>query len=156
LVCHRQARLHRGRARDRQGVQGDHRPDLSGDDPARGEVPARGPRQGRDREHRRHSQREISTMATAPAPASKGATHATQPFRWDDPFLIEDQLSDEERMIRDSARAFADEKLMPRVIEATRKEHFHREIMNEYGAMGFLGATIQGYGCAGVNYVCYG
>ena len=95
-------------------------------------------------------------MAT-PAPATAaGKPAALAPFKWDDPFLLEEQLSDEERMIRDSARAFSNEKLMPRVIEATRKEHFHREIMNEYGEMGFLGATIQGYGCAGVNYVCYG
>ncbi|MBM3561327.1 MAG: acyl-CoA dehydrogenase, partial [Alphaproteobacteria bacterium] len=94
-------------------------------------------------------------MAT-PAPASSGTPAALAPFKWDDPFLLEEQLSDEERMIRDSARAFAEAKLMPRVLEATRKEHFHREIMNEYGEMGFLGATIQGYGCAGVNYICYG
>jgi glutaryl-CoA dehydrogenase len=93
-------------------------------------------------------------MATAVAAGSKPAPK--EAFRWDDPFLIEDQLSEDERMIRDSARAFADEKLMPRVIEATRREHFHREIMNEFGAMGFLGATLQGYGCADVNYVCYG
>jgi glutaryl-CoA dehydrogenase len=93
-------------------------------------------------------------MATAPAPAAATTTKGS--FRWDDPFLIEDQLSDEERMIRDSARAFAQEKLMPRVIEANRRERFDREIMHEYGAMGFLGATLQGYGCAGVNYVCYG
>jgi glutaryl-CoA dehydrogenase len=93
-------------------------------------------------------------MATAVATGQKAASK--EAFRWDDPFLIEDQLSEDERMIRDSARAFAAEKLLPRVIEATRREHFHREIMNEYGAMGFLGATLQGYGCAGVNYVCYG
>ncbi|MCG6876533.1 MAG: acyl-CoA dehydrogenase [Betaproteobacteria bacterium] len=77
-------------------------------------------------------------------------------FRWDDPFLLEDQLSEEERMVRDSARDYCQEKLLPRVLEATRQERFDREIMNELGSLGFLGATIDGYGCAGVNNVCYG
>jgi len=77
-------------------------------------------------------------------------------FRWDDPFLLEDQLGEDERMVRDSARAYCQDKLMPRVLEATRKEKFDREIMNEMGALGFLGSTIDGYGCAGVNHVCYG
>ncbi|MCL4798158.1 MAG: acyl-CoA dehydrogenase [Burkholderiales bacterium] len=81
---------------------------------------------------------------------------AKQAFQWDDPFLVEDQLSEEERMVRDSARAYCQEKLLPRVLEATRKERFDREIMNEMGALGFLGSTIDGYGCAGVNHVCYG
>ena len=77
-------------------------------------------------------------------------------FRWDDPFLLEDQLTEEERMVRDSARAYCQDKLLPRVLEATRKEKFDREIMNEMGALGFLGSTIDGYGCAGVNQVSYG
>ncbi len=77
-------------------------------------------------------------------------------FRWDDPFLLEDQLTEEERMVRDSARAYCQEKLLPRVLEATRKEKFDREILNEMGALGFLGSTIDGYGCAGVNHVSYG
>ena len=77
-------------------------------------------------------------------------------FQWDDPFLLEDQLTEEERMVRDSARAYCQEKLLPRVLEATRKERFDREILNEMGALGFLGSTIDGYGCAGVNHVCYG
>ncbi|HZR03970.1 MAG TPA: acyl-CoA dehydrogenase [Burkholderiales bacterium] len=77
-------------------------------------------------------------------------------FRWDDPFLLEQQLTEDERMVRDAARAFCQEKLMPRIIEATRKERFDREIMNEFGSLGFLGSTIQGYGCAGVNHVSYG
>jgi glutaryl-CoA dehydrogenase len=59
-------------------------------------------------------------------------------------------------MVRDSARAYCQEKLLPRVLEANRHERFDREIMNEMGALGFLGATIEGYGCAGVNYVSYG
>jgi glutaryl-CoA dehydrogenase len=77
-------------------------------------------------------------------------------FQWDDPFLLEDQLSEDERMVRDSARAYCQERLLPRVLEATRKEKFDREIMNELGRLGFLGSTIEGYGCAGVNHVSYG
>jgi glutaryl-CoA dehydrogenase len=77
-------------------------------------------------------------------------------FQWDDPFLLEDQLTEDERMVRDSARAYCQERLLPRVLEATRKEKFDREIMNELGALGFLGSTIEGYGCAGVNHVSYG
>jgi len=77
-------------------------------------------------------------------------------FDWADPLLLEEALTEEERMVRDSARAYCQEKLFPRVLEANRHEHFDREIMNEMGALGFLGATIEGYGGAGVNYVCYG
>ena len=77
-------------------------------------------------------------------------------FDWADPLLLEEALTEEERMVRESARAYCQEKLFPRVLEANRHEHFDREIMNEMGALGFLGATIEGYGCAGVNYVCYG
>jgi glutaryl-CoA dehydrogenase len=77
-------------------------------------------------------------------------------FSWDDPLLLEEQLTEEERMVRDSARAYAQDKLMPRVHSAHREERFDREIMNEMGALGFLGCTLDGYGCAGVNHVCYG
>jgi glutaryl-CoA dehydrogenase len=77
-------------------------------------------------------------------------------FDWADPLLLDEALTEEERMVRDSARAYCQEKLSPRVLEANRHERFDREIMNEMGALGFLGATIEGYGCAGVNYVCYG
>jgi glutaryl-CoA dehydrogenase len=79
------------------------------------------------------------------------------PFRWDDPLSMDDQLSDTERAIRDSTREFAQARLMPRVLEANRKEIFHREIMNEMGELGLLGSTLpEQYGCAGVNYVAYG
>jgi glutaryl-CoA dehydrogenase len=78
------------------------------------------------------------------------------PFQWEDPLLINDVLSEDERLIQDSARQFCQERLLPRVQEAFRKEHFHREIMNEFGEMGFLGATLEGSGCAGVSYVSYG
>jgi glutaryl-CoA dehydrogenase len=78
------------------------------------------------------------------------------PFSWDDALRLDEQLTEEERAIHDAAREYCQEQLFPRVIEANRHEKFHREIMNEMGAMGFLGATLQGYGCAGVNYVSYG
>ena len=77
-------------------------------------------------------------------------------FNWEDPLLLDSQLTDEERMIRDSARAYAQEKLMTRILDANRHEVFHREIMNEMGELGLLGSTIQGYGCAGIGYVSYG
>jgi glutaryl-CoA dehydrogenase len=80
-----------------------------------------------------------------------------QTFKWDDPFLFNDQLTDEERMIRDTARRFCQDKLMPRILEANRSETFDRAIMDEMGAMGFLGSTIpEEYGGAGLNYVSYG
>ncbi|HEX6635314.1 MAG TPA: acyl-CoA dehydrogenase [Usitatibacter sp.] len=77
-------------------------------------------------------------------------------FQWDDALLFEDQLTEEERMVRDSARAYCQEKLMPRVLEAHRHEKTDPEVFREMGALGFLGPTIEGYGCAGVNHVCYG
>ena len=77
-------------------------------------------------------------------------------FLWDDPLLLEDQLTEEERMIRDAARAYAQDKLQPRIQDAFHNETFDREVLREMGAAGFLGATIQGYGCAGVGYVSYG
>ncbi len=92
--------------------------------------------------------------------------HATTPeeararmadFVWEDPFLLEDQLTDEERMIRDTARAYAQEKLATRVLEANRHEIFHREIMTEMGELGLLGPTIpEEFGGVGANYVSYG
>lgn len=77
-------------------------------------------------------------------------------FHWDDPFFFDEQLTEEERMIREAARTYAREKLQPRVLDAFHNEHFDREIMREMGRAGFLGATIKGYGCAGINYVSYG
>lgn len=80
-----------------------------------------------------------------------------QTFKWDDPLLFTDQLTDEERMIRDTARRYCQDKLMPRILEANRNEIFHREIMTEMGSMGLLGATIpEEYGGAGLNHVAYG
>jgi glutaryl-CoA dehydrogenase len=88
------------------------------------------------------------------APVAKKST--LPPFKWDDPLLLDEVLTEDERMIRDTARDFCQEKLLPRVQEAFRKEHFHREIMNEFGEMGFLGATLDSHGGAGVGYVSYG
>src|SRR5258708_24129004 len=82
-------------------------------------------------------------------------TAASPIFDWADPLLVEDLLSEEERLVRDSARAYCQEKLFPRVLTANREERFDREIMNEMGELGFLGSTIDGYGCAGANYVSY-
>jgi len=85
-------------------------------------------------------------------------TSAQKPtFNWEDPLLLDSLLSEEERMIRDSAHQYCQEKLMPRVLEANRNEVFDVEIMKELGALGLLGATLpEKYGCAGVNYVVYG
>ena len=78
------------------------------------------------------------------------------PVTWEDPFRLIDQLDEDERMVLQTAHDYCQDKLMPRVLEANRHEHFHREIMNEMGELGLLGATIDGYGCAGMNYVSYG
>lgn len=78
-------------------------------------------------------------------------------FQWDDPFVLDDQLDDEERMIRDVAHKYCQEQLMPRVLEANRHETFDRSMFNEMGEMGLLGSTIpEKYGGAGLNSVCYG
>jgi len=78
-------------------------------------------------------------------------------FQWQDPLLLDEQLSEEERMVRDTAHDYAQEKLMGRVIEANRHEIFHREIMAEMGELGLLGPTLpEDYGCAEVSHVAYG
>lgn len=77
-------------------------------------------------------------------------------YLWNDPFFFTEQLSEEERLIQDSVRAFAQEKLQPRVIAAFRDEKFDPALMRDMGTAGLLGATIHGYGCAGINYVSYG
>ncbi len=93
-------------------------------------------------------------MTSAPAPRAQSADKPR--FNWEDPLLLEDLLSEEERMLRDAARAYCQERLMPRILEANRHERFDRAIMTEMGGLGLLGPTIEGYGCAGVNYVSYG
>ena len=77
-------------------------------------------------------------------------------FHWEDPLLLDEQLTDEERLVQSSARGYAREKLMARVLEANRHEHFDTSIMREMGELGLFGATIQGYGCAGVSNVASG
>jgi len=78
-------------------------------------------------------------------------------LRWDDPLLIEDQLTDEERAIRDVAHGYAQDRLQPRIIEAFREEKTDRAIFEEMGALGLLGLTLpEDYGCAGASYVAYG
>ena len=77
-------------------------------------------------------------------------------FVWQDPFLLDQQLDDSERMIQESVRRYAQESLMPRIVEANRHEKFDPMITQEMGELGLLGATIHGYGCAGLNYVSYG
>jgi glutaryl-CoA dehydrogenase len=86
----------------------------------------------------------------------KHAQHANAGFVWDDPLLLEDQLAEDERMVRDTARAYAQEKLLPRVRDAFRHELSDPSIFREMGELGLLGTSIEGYGCAGLNYVCYG
>lgn len=84
------------------------------------------------------------------------ATSTRPSFDWEDPFLLRNQLTDEERMVTDSARQFFQKELMPGIIEANRNENFDRNIMRQMGEMGLLGVTIEGYGCAGLSSVAYG
>ncbi|MEL0143308.1 MAG: acyl-CoA dehydrogenase [Alphaproteobacteria bacterium] len=93
-----------------------------------------------------------STSDTAKTPSAEKPR-----FQWEDPLLLEDALSEDERMVRDAAHAYCQDKLMPRVMEANRHEKFDREIMNEFGGLGFLGPTLpEKYGCAEVSHVSYG
>ncbi len=96
---------------------------------------------------------ESLAAATEAAPAASPKPS----FDWQDPLLLEEQLEEDERMVRDSARAYCQEQLMPRILEANRHERFDRAIFTEMGALGFLGPTLpEEYGGAGVNHVCYG
>src|SRR5712672_1317513 len=99
----------------------------------------------------------MSLAATPIKSAAKGISADAKPFDWEDPFFLDDQLTEEETAIRDVARDYCQEKLMTRVLEANRHEKFHREIMNEMGALGLLGSTLpEKYGCAAANYTTYG
>ncbi len=91
-------------------------------------------------------------------PARKsGPSHKLAEFTWDDAFLLDEQLTEDERLIRDTARDYAQEKLQPRVSEAYLEEKTDRAIFNEMGELGLLGVTVpEDYGCAGANYVSYG
>ena len=82
---------------------------------------------------------------------------AAASFQWDDPFLLDDQLTEDERMIRDTARAYAQDKLQPRIVKAYLEEKTDREIFNEMGELGLIGITLpEEYGCANASYVAYG
>jgi glutaryl-CoA dehydrogenase len=84
------------------------------------------------------------------------APSSRAPFSWDDPLLLAECLSEEERMVQQSAYDYCQDKLFPRVLSANREERFDREIINEMGELGLLGCTIEGYGCAGLSHVAYG
>src|SRR5215472_16747948 len=95
---------------------------------------------------------QAAEKQTTPAPAKPSPE-----FDWEDPLDLASDLSQEERMVRDTARGYAQDKLMPRVLTAYREERFHREILNEMGALGLLCPTIpEAYGGAGLGYVAYG
>ncbi|HEY3536383.1 MAG TPA: acyl-CoA dehydrogenase family protein, partial [Trinickia sp.] len=85
------------------------------------------------------------------------AQHKSASFKWDDPLLLDQQLTDEERMVQESARAYCQERLAPRVLDAFRREHTDVDIFREMGELGLLGVTIpEAYGGSGLNYVSYG
>ena len=84
------------------------------------------------------------------------STKTVAAFDWADPLVMDDMLTDEERLVRDSIRRFCQEELQPRVLEAFREEKGDRSLFPRMGELGLLGSTIDGYGCAGLNYVCYG
>ena len=95
--------------------------------------------------------------AQASAPVKPSAVDKPASFKWDDPFLLEDQLSEEERLVRDSARAYAQDRLQPRVIEAFAEAKVEPEIFREMGEMGLLGMSLpEAYGGSDAGYVCYG
>src|SRR5260370_42616333 len=78
-------------------------------------------------------------------------------FQWDDPFMLDEQLTEDERMIRDTARAYAQDKLAPRITKAYLEEKTDREIFNEMGELGLIGITLpEEYGCANASYGAYG
>jgi glutaryl-CoA dehydrogenase len=95
-------------------------------------------------------------MSSSQALRAKTAEPEPPAFLWDDPFRFEDQLSEDERLIQATARAYAQDQLMPRIRAANRDELIERAIITEMGELGLLGATIKGYGCAGVNPTSYG
>ena len=100
-------------------------------------------------------------MAIRGADVSRAVAATTTParlpvFDWADPFGLDAALAEEERLVRDTARAFGEEKLMPRVVEAFREERIDRGVIRELGELGFLGSTLHGYGCAGASYTAYG
>ncbi len=99
----------------------------------------------------------VAQATTTAAAADAGKTRERRAvFDWADPFGLESALAEDERLVRDTARAFCEEELMPRVVEAFREERVDRGLFRAFGELGFLGSTIDGYGCAGANYTTYG
>src|SRR5437867_6481533 len=110
---------------------------------------------GERRAARAQRRQPMSQVAEKHKPAAAPLKEAA--FDWEDPLEFEGELSHEERMVRDTARGYAQERLFPRVLKAFREEHFDREILREMGALGLLGATLpEPYGGAGLSYVAYG
>lgn len=103
----------------------------------------------------RHASRRAARVQVVPEVGRRYA-HTPQPFQWDDPLNSQSLYTEEELAVQETARSYCQEQLMPRVLEAYRKEHYHREILTEMGELGLLGATIKGYGCAGVSSVASG
>lgn len=97
----------------------------------------------------------ITYISSSLKPSVRYASSSTK-FNWKDPFLLDQQLTDEEKIIRDQFRSYCQTKLMPRIKQAYREESFDPKIMRELGEIGMLGPTIKGYGCAGASYVAYG
>merc|ERR1719322_1251131 len=97
-----------------------------------------------------------ASLPNGPMKPKKPMKKKMATFDWTDALNLESRLTEEEIAVRDVSRDYCQEKLLPRVLMANRKESFHREIMNEMGELGLLGATINGYGCPGVSSVAYG
>src|SRR5207302_3480806 len=114
-------------------------------------------RRGRSTLYKYKATQRSRAMPRAAEKIAPPASTKEQPFNWEDPLDLESELSEEERMVRDTARGYAQDKLFPRVLSAYREERFDREIMSEMGALGLLGATVpEEYGGAGLGYVAYG
>src|SRR6201987_3817557 len=92
----------------------------------------------------------------SPPPQAKNKP-PTASFQWDDPFMLDEQLTEDERMVRDTARAYAQDKLLPRITKAYLEEKVDRDIFHEMGELGLIGITLpEEYGCANASYVAYG
>lgn len=100
--------------------------------------------------------RTWSSAAHTERTQSRPAKSSRPGFDWKDPLVLEEQLTADEKLIRDTFRNYCQERLMPRILLANRNEVFHRDIVYEMGELGVLGPTIKGYGCAGVSSVAYG
>ncbi|KAF0719389.1 hypothetical protein AaE_010460, partial [Aphanomyces astaci] len=98
----------------------------------------------------------IARRATLRTAGARSMAAKAGAFNWQDPFDLNGALTDEERMIRDSAQAYCQQELLPRIVKANRNATFDKNIMTEMGELGLLGPTIKGYDCAGVGYVSYG